>query len=272
MKKHILSIWLVIISALLFCLIALPVTAKNDNDFSITEEKEGTFDVPGNPKLKLKVFVHNPKDMARPGKPPTVTPTPYQQCGLFDPDSPAIVGLTGWHLIPGNVSYRINTNSAPSLINATDLVNLTVNSFNEWSKTAVGGQVKFVNSGYTSVNRATYDGQNIITWGRTSGSALAVTYTWYYPDNGEVAETDTIFNNKYKWAWSGGNTTCAYPNVYDAQDILTHELGHWVGLNDHYTAEFAENTMFGYGSTMEVKKNTLTTGDIQAVDLIYLFE
>ena len=108
-----------------------------------------------------------------------------------------------------------------------------------------------------------------MAWGRTSRSALAVTYTWYYTNTGEVADVDTIMNNSYPWSWGGGSATCAYPNSYDAQNILTHELGHWMGLDDKYTEEFINNTMYGYGSPREAKKDTLTNGDIAGLLTIY---
>jgi hypothetical protein len=38
-----------------------------------------------------------------------------------------------------------------------------------------------------------------------------------------------------------------------------------MGLKDHYTADYADNTMYGYGSLGETKKDTLTTGDINGV-------
>lgn len=152
---------------------------------------------------------------------------------------------------------------------------LTANSFNAWSTPDVASKVTFVKGANTSVNKAKYDGQNIISWGRTSGQALAVTYTWYYTNTGEVAQVDTIFNSRFAWAWANqaanpaGQTNCAYQNYYDAQNIMTHELGHWMGLNDSYTSSFTDNTMFGYGSPTEVKKNTLTAGDTSAVNTLY---
>ena len=42
-----------------------------------------------------------------------------------------------------------------------------------------------------------------------------------------------------------------------------------MGLADEYTQEYADNTMFGYGSKGETKKNTLTTGDKTGLTAIY---
>jgi hypothetical protein len=110
----------------------------------------------------------------------------------------------------------------------------------------------------------------VVTWGRTSGTALGVTYTWYNPSTGEVAEVDTVLNSKFAWSWTPFSTdACVNSATYDAQNILTHEVGHWMGLNDEYTADFANNTMYGYGSKAEIKKDTLTSGDSMGLRVIY---
>ena len=151
------------------------------------------------------------------------------------------------------------------------MVSLASNSFNAWRATDVSSKVNLVRGADTSTSRSSYDGHNVVTWGRTSGTALATTYTWYYTDTGVAAETDTVFNNKFAWEWANQATNpgCAYQNYYDAQNILTHELGHWLGIDDNYDASFTNNTMYGYGSPTEVKKNSLSGGDVNAVNGIY---
>jgi hypothetical protein len=159
-------------------------------------------------------------------------------------------------------------------VGSGNLALMSADAFGRWSS-AIDGTVTFAEGPTTTVSRAVYDGQNIITWGRLSSGALAVAYIWYYQDTGELVEVDTIMNKKYSWSWSNPagwtspSTTCALAGTYDAQDILTHELGHWVGLDDHYTEDYKENTMYGYGGTAEVKKDTLTTGDINGAAAIY---
>ena len=238
---------------------AKPSTPPSD----LATATNGTYSVPGNAKLKMRVFVHG----SNKSQPLAITSLTLS-CSLADPDSTAPDGVTGWYLPTGNWTYRLNIGSTPSLIGGANLATLVSSSFNAWSATDVSSKVNFVKGLNTSTNRARYDGQNIISWGRTSGSALAVTYTWYYTASGKVAETDTIFNNKFAWQWSS-TTNCAYQGYYDAHNILTHELGHWVGLNDNYATSYANNTMFGYGSPTEVKKNSLATGDTSTVNSLY---
>ena len=81
-------------------------------------------------------------------------------------------------------------------------------------------------------------------------------------------------NKRFNWYWSDPSSwpagqICAYEGVYDAQNILTHELGHTIGLDDEYESSYINNTMYGYGSKGETKKNTLTTGDKNGALTLY---
>ncbi len=221
-------------------------------------EVSGIYSVPERSDLLARVFVHSHR--------PQAATQPVLVCD--DLDSTATVSGTGVRLPSGNWTYQLNL-SVPSSIGSVNLPTIATNAF-----TAIASpqaQVKFVRSQNTSVNRSRLDGKNIIAWGKTSPSALGVTYYWYYPSTGLIAETDTIMNTRFSWSWTNPSVYACSQNAstYDAQDILTHELGHWLGLNDEYTSEFVDHTMYGYGSTGELKKNTLTTGDKYGLKAIY---
>ena len=264
MKK---ALIITILSVAVFFLGIALVQAKPDKDTdSNLPEVNGTYDVPGHPELKVKVFVHGPKIKPEPSALPALV------CNLTDPESAAVVDPASWHLKLGNWNYKINTSSVPASVGRSNLATITFRAFTEWQlKTDLKDKVSFVYGGTTTVTRAKYDGQNIVTWGRAPSSALAVTYAWYYPSTGLVAETDTIMNQKFPWSWTDQTIyqNCADPNSYDAQDVLTHELGHWAGLNDEYSPDYVNNTMYGYGAKGEVKADTLTAGDISGINKIY---
>lgn len=254
MRKILLAL---LISSFLGFLFLSPVSSKND-DNNIPEE-DGVYDVPGHPNLKLRVVVHN-------AKPPDASNSLI--CGLTDPDSSSVVDPTGWYL-PSSWTYNLNTGSVPSSVGSANLSTIASDAFIAWSNAS---GIVFARGSDTTMDRARYDSQNIVAWGRTQGTALAVTYTWYYTDTKQVAEVDTIMNKKFKWSWTPYDSTnlCADNKTYDAQDILTHELGHWMGLDDEYTVSYVNNTMYGYGSKGEIKKDTLTQGDISGIQAIYI--
>lgn len=241
-------------------------------------EFSGDFPVPEVPGLHVRVFAHPPRPTPppRPGttpKPtPSLTPVPTENqslvCGLSDPDVSNTVTPTGWHIIPGSITYRLNTSSVPSTVGGNNLDAIVQSGFSQYSQ-ATGGKVNFILGANTNVSRSRFDGQNVITWGRLGSGSLGITYVWYYPSTGNLAEVDTVMNSRYKWSLSNQDA-CADNKTYDAKNIMTHELGHWMGLNDMYDASlFNDATMYGYGSLGEVKKNTLTTGDKMGIFNIY---
>ena len=252
----------IILLGLIFSLVFVSTASGQQSDSRIhpIPEKNGDYPDPAYPGIRIRVFVHEPK-----GESITA------QAVCTDPDSDAVVDRLNWHL-PNSVTYRLNTNSVPSSVGSTNLSTIATNSFAQWTNALVTSPTKpaFTEGATTKTTRSSYDGQNIIAWGRTQGSALAVTYTRYNSTTGVVVDVDTIMNLKFLWSYNGGSvTSCGDPKTYDAQNILTHELGHWMGLNDKYTSAYIDNTMYGYGQKGEVKKDTLTSGDTSGVQVIY---
>jgi hypothetical protein len=188
-------------------------------------------------------------------------------CNVTDKDSDNF-SLIGTKL-PTTNTYRVNTRVPFSIgANLNTIVN---NSFDTW-QSASG--ISFVRGANTSKNRSAYDGQNIIAWNRLSNSTLGATYIRYNPDTGVVVDVDTIMNNRHSWTWTNPSSVnedqqCSSTNAYDAQNILVHELGHWIGLRDLYGSQDEDHTMFGYASKNELKKDSLEQGDLDGTIQIY---
>ena len=242
------------LSSIVFLLVAVVVVSAQSSNATIPE-RNGDYPVPGRSDIRVRVFVHEPKE--RP-----IASSTLAVC--LDPESSAVVGPAGWKLPNGDWKYKINPSSVPSSVGGANFAPITSNSFSKWVN-AINAPSKpnLVPDGTTTKTRTALVFEHIITWGRTQGSALGVTYVWYYTATNLVADVDTIMNQKFPWSLA-----CS-ADSYNAEDILVHELGHWFGLNDHYTASYVDNTMYGYGSKAEMKKISPEAGDRAGINLIY---
>ncbi len=101
-----------------------------------------------------------------------------------------------------------------------------------------------------------------------SSGAIGVTIVWGIfggrPSARELVEWDQIYDDvDFDWSATGES------GKMDFENIATHELGHSVGLDDLYTVECSEQTMYGYASNGETKKQTLEAGDIRGAQELY---
>jgi len=217
-------------------------------------------DPPDKDNIKLRTFVHYPK----PGKP---APTPGT-CDVSSSD-PATYGLTGWRL-PGTFTYRVNYGTIPGTVK--DPQAAIYKSFATWDATT--GAVEFAEGAPSSARGYKRDGQNVVVWGSVPSGAIAVTYTWYNSVTRQAVEVDTVMGARLPWAYTdpegiNPDAKCGDLYAYDVQDILTHEVGHWMGLSDLYNSGDQDLTMYGYGEKGELKKDTLGNGDLLGTDALY---
>jgi hypothetical protein len=126
-------------------------------------------------------------------------------------------------------------------------------------------------------NNGAHRDYNTISFGDYSGggNVIAVTTVWGVfggPVNQrEITEAHILLNDVYTWGDAtrdvDGDGSPDY--VMDVQNILTHELGHWVGMGDLYQGGAIEETMYGYSTVGETKKRDLYKGDIAGVTKLY---
>jgi len=151
-----------------------------------------------------------------------------------------------------------------------DFVETSVNAgVSEWE--SYGGNIfgpGFVDYS-VSYNDGSFDGVNSVSFGSyEDNGVIAVTNVWGYfygaPQTRELLEWDMLFNENFSWGDAGTN-----PSLMDLRNIATHELGHSAGLADLYETSCQEETMYGYGTEGETKKQNLNTGDIQGIQKLY---
>lgn len=119
-----------------------------------------------------------------------------------------------------------------------------------------------------SVSKPDY--RNVITWGRAQPGVVAYAIIWYISSTGEVVDADMVLNSYYKWGVADGDeATADLASKYDIRNIVTHEAGHWTGLDDLYESKYWAMTMYGYASPGEEMKRSLEPGDVAGAWAIY---
>jgi hypothetical protein len=131
-----------------------------------------------------------------------------------------------------------------------------------------------VNGDEPDINKVVFIREN---WGapadRDEGrplDAVAVTLTTYTRDDGEI-QSAVIEVNEERFLFAEVTESCSEPDTYDLIAVITHEVGHFIGL-DH-TASFmnvpGDPTMAPRVGECEADKRTLESDDIDALCLIY---
>jgi hypothetical protein len=163
---------------------------------------------------------------------------------------------SGYHRSPASCDYYVNSTLPSDWVNAIQAGDAT------WD--AAGSAFRLNYQGATGNTGPANDGINVI-WSNNlgSGGTIAANYYWYNRRTKIVSENDIIFNNFYAWSTSGES------GKMDVQNIITHEMGHCLILNDLYNSYQSEMTMYGYSTYGETKKQTLETGDKDGIKHIY---
>ncbi|MHC4225889.1 MAG: matrixin family metalloprotease [Planctomycetota bacterium] len=109
------------------------------------------------------------------------------------------------------------------------------------------------------------DGANTISWNSIDGlgGAVAVTSFWYWPHTKELVEFDMVFDSAESWS------TPEASGVFDVRNVMTHELGHTLVLDDLRSPRDGALTMHAYTWPGDTEKRDLGSGDILGIKAIY---
>lgn len=93
------------------------------------------------------------------------------------------------------------------------------------------------------------------------GGILAETWWADYPSS--FHDGRIRFNTYHPWSLSGES------HKFDVQNVASHEMGHWGGLDDLYAGGTWDKTMYAYTATGETYKRTLESDDIAGIRYVY---
>lgn len=152
------------------------------------------------------------------------------------------------------------------------LVDLLANDIATWETAAE--KFNIVGTGFYTreslvADTVSTDGKNEVYFADIdSPGAIGITITWGIfggaPKNRQLVEWDQVYDDvDFDWSTDGA------ADKMDFENIATHEIGHAIGMNDLYTNDCSQETMYGYASEGELNKRTLEIGDITGIKLLY---
>lgn len=162
------------------------------------------------------------------------------------------------------VSYWINDRGSPQISNGSDFPAVNA-AFQTW-QSIPSANISFKYQGTTATRSVAQDGLNIVTFSDDSSplgsTVLAATFSFYGTVNGQFTtlDADIAFNPAFQWSTSGET------GKYDIQSVLTHEIGHFLGL-DH--SPLISSVMVPFGALGLADQRTLLYDDIAGVSEIY---
>jgi hypothetical protein len=156
------------------------------------------------------------------------------------------------------ISYNIHTAGSDDISDNSHIPAIE-HAFQSWSDVS-GSNINLVR-GADTASGSTGGSGHTITFDETNSSGffpsgsgiVAITPINYMLADGRITDADILFNGN-QFAFSTDQT----PGTFDVQDILTHEVGHFIGL-DH--SPVVSGTMWPYVSQTQWLHRSLSQDD-----------
>lgn len=154
--------------------------------------------------------------------------------------------------------------SFPTFRNYAEFVPLIDDSFGTWA-TPQNSRIDFVGMGCTNVTRNENDGINAVIFVTDNwlfdSAAIAITRNFYIAGNsahsGMVLDSDILINGvDHVFSTSGES------GKHDMQNIVTHEVGHFIGFGHEISPLDPDATMLAVASPGETKKRQLHNSEL----------
>lgn len=181
------------------------------------------------------------------------------------------------HWSKRELTYKINEVGSDDLPRdqdgkiAKEVQDAIVASFEPWI-TQDCAELDITFTGLTPSKHVGYDKNNdnfnVVMWQEDwqsigASSAYALTSVTFSASTGAIADADIEFNGD-DFIWTDSDNPA--DTIVDLRNTLTHEVGHFIGL-DH--SNITDATMFAMAPEGEVKKRDLSQDDIDGLCKIY---
>lgn len=157
--------------------------------------------------------------------------------------------------------------SLPTFVNLQNFVEAIDAGFRPWRDPG-NSLLEFLPMGCTTASSNRNDGVNTVTlitsdWAYDP-TAIAITRNFYIsgtsPRAGMILDTDILINAvNFTFSTSGA------AGRHDIRNIVTHEVGHFIGLGHETATVDADATMYALAALGETKKRDLAANDIQGL-------
>jgi len=207
-------------------------------------------------------------------------PAAAYQCSRVPPAGPSLYWATR------ALGYTINRTAFPSLL-AQDVYDAVQASFATWQAVTCTdvhfSLLSLTDETVTGYNwRSPEDNANLIIWRngnadtaadlwRHERGSIAVTTTTFNSRSGELLDADIEFNGQYYQFTACTPPAAGCTVAYDVQNTLTHEIGHFIGLDHTPLSQpgASETTMYPSAPRGEISKRDLAADDIAGFCFIY---
>lgn len=139
--------------------------------------------------------------------------------------------MTRWTSMP--VKYFVTNRSIPN-VTANQFQTVVAQSFSTWSAVPTA-TVSATFAGFVNAEPVRDDGATVIGFQRHDELERTLGVTSFTLDRttGELVEADIFLNSLFDWSTAAGGET----SKYDVQSIVTHEVGHLLGLGHSLLGE-----------------------------------
>lgn len=243
------KILMVVLVSLLVILVVSPGIPAGDKS---AERGQGTGKgAKAPPEIEVVTFVNTPYWTSPPWYPPEEETDTYR----------LVRGGIRWAGEDPEVDCVVYTLGAPAGAFAA-----VTPAFEEWDGYTSATIYGTVEEDYeTSPPGLITDESNTVCWGTIDGpgGTIAVTRFVFWVNTKELIEFDIMFDSEELWSTTGAK------DAFDVQNVMTHELGHTLVLDDLRSPRDGALTMHAYTWPEDVTKRDLGSGDIRGIQAIY---